>query len=318
MDHIHRKRPAAANDFYCMTMGPKSEASPRMKITEHPARWPEQLPEQGRHNAKLRRVVVAQQPELHFITATLPQDMNNVQALSQIRSHVSKESHARRRRALAEKLALYHANRTSVKQQLWARVSDVSKDACSVCFPWPLSKDEFFLFNFFLEWVIPNGWTECITAEAQQAFQRGMKSVFLPVAMADRSLFTAVMYVSARRYSLISNNTADAEKYHERMIHYLLLCLQKIKLVINMQGYPTDAAMALVLCMATEAYWEGQPEAFQIHGLAFTEMAEARRAFPERGKVDTFLLEMASKSIYDPRFNIVMGPSDSSELSNKH
>ncbi|KAK4069476.1 hypothetical protein Trihar35433_6055 [Trichoderma harzianum] len=246
-----------------------------MKTTEPTARWPEQLPEQGRHNAKLRRIVVAQQPELHFITATLPQDMNNVQAISQIRSHVSKESHARRRRALAEKLALYHANRTSLKQQLWARVSDVSKDACSVCFPWPLSKDEFFLFNFFLEWVIPNGWTECITAEAQQAFQRGMKSVFLPVAMEDRSLFTAVIY-------------------------------------------PTDAAMALVLCMATEAYWEGQPEAFQIHGLAFTEMAEARRALPERGKVDTFLLEMASKSIYDPRFNIVMGPSDTSELGNKH
>lgn len=49
-------------------------------------------------------------------------------------------------------------------------------------------------------------------------------------------------------------------------------------------------------------------EAFHIHGGAFTEMAEARRAFPEREKVSPFLLEMASKSIYDPRYNIVMGP----------
>lgn len=131
-----------------MTMGPKTEASPNTKTTEPTGREPVQLPEQGRHNAKLPHIVVAQQPALHFITATLPQDMNNVQALSQIRSHVSKESHARRRRALTEKLALYHASRTSVKQQLWARINDVSKDAYSVCFPWPLSRDEFFLFNF--------------------------------------------------------------------------------------------------------------------------------------------------------------------------
>lgn len=104
-----------------------------------------------------------------------------------------------------------------------------------------------------LEWVIPNGWTKCITEESQQSFQRGMRSVLIPVAMTDMSLFTAVMYVSARRYSLISNNTAEAEKYHKLMIHYLLICLQKIKVIINMESYPTDAAMALVLCMATEA-----------------------------------------------------------------
>lgn len=80
-----------------------------------------------------------------------------------------------------------------------------------------------------------------------------MRSVFVPVAMTDMSLFTAVMYVSARRYSLISNNIREAEKHHKLMIHYLLLCLQKIKAIIDMGSYPTDAAMALVLCMATEA-----------------------------------------------------------------
>lgn len=104
-----------------------------------------------------------------------------------------------------------------------------------------------------LEWVIPNAWTECITEESQQAFQKGMRSVFIPIAVTDKSLFTAMMYVSARRYSLISNSAAEAEKYHERMIHYLLQCLQKIKLTVRMGSYPTDADMALVLCMATEA-----------------------------------------------------------------
>lgn len=103
------------------------------------------------------------------------------------------------------------------------------------------------------EWVIPNGWTECITEESQRSFQRSMRSVFIPVAMTDIGLFTAVMYVSARRYSLISDNTREAEKYHKLMIHYLLLCLEKIKVVINMKSYPTDVSMALVLCMATEA-----------------------------------------------------------------
>lgn len=49
-------------------------------------------------------------------------------------------------------------------------------------------------------------------------------------------------------------------------------------------------------------------EAFHIHGVAFTAMAVTRRAFPEREKVSPFLLEMASKSIYDPRYNIVAGP----------
>ncbi|KAH8124078.1 hypothetical protein ACSS6W_004203 [Trichoderma asperelloides] len=279
-----------------------------MRTTKYTESVSEQLPEQARQNAKLLRRIDMQQPVLHFITATLPQEMNNTHALSQIRSHVSKESHARRRRALTEKVALYHASSTSAKQQLHARISDGGKEAWSICFPWSLSVNELFLFNFFLEWVIPNGWTKCITEESQQSFQRGMRSVLIPVAMTDMSLFTAVMYVSARRYSLISNNTAEAEKYHKLMIHYLLICLQKIKVIINMESYPTDAAMALVLCMATEAYWEGQVEAFHIHGMAFTKMAEIRRAFPEREKVSPFLLEMAAKSIYDPRYNIVMGP----------
>jgi hypothetical protein len=53
-------------------------------------------------------------------------------------------------------------------------------------------------------------------------------------------------------------------------------------------------------------------EAFHIHGMAFTEMAETRRAYPDREKVSPFLLEMASKSIYDPRYNIVMGPCGTS------
>lgn len=150
-------------------------------------------------------------------------------------------------------MALYHASSTSAKQQLHARISDGGKEAWSICFPWSLSVNELFLFNFFLEWVIPNGWTECITEESQRSFQRGMRSVFIPVAMTDMSLFTAVMHVSARRYSLISNNAAEAEKYHKLMIHYLLLCLQKIKVIINMESYPTDTSMALVLCMATEA-----------------------------------------------------------------
>ncbi|KAL7940414.1 hypothetical protein V8C42DRAFT_337582 [Trichoderma barbatum] len=295
---------------YCMIMDQKPKISSGMSTKRPTGRVFDQQAEQGRHSAKLLRPVDGQMPTLHFITATLPQEMNTVHALSQIRSHVSKESHARRRRALTERLALYHASSAIAKQQLRTRISDGGKEACAICFPWPLSREEFFLFNFFLEWVIPNGWTECITEESQQAFQRGMRSVFIPVAMADKSLFTAVLYVSARRYSLILNNTAEAERYHQLMIQYLLSCLQKIKAIISIRSDPTDAAMALVLCMATEAYWEGQVEAFYIHGGAFTEMAEARRASSKREKVPPFLLEMASKSIYDPRYNIIMGPYD--------
>ncbi|UKZ88845.1 uncharacterized protein TrAFT101_004577 [Trichoderma asperellum] len=164
-----------------------------MRTTKYTGSVFEQLPEQARQNAKLLRPVDMQQPPLHFITATLPQEMNNTHALSQIRSHVSKESHARRRRALTEKVALYHASSTSAKQQLHARISDGGKEAWSICFPWSLSVNELFLFNFFLEWVIPNGWTECITEESQQSFQMGMRSVLIPVAMTDMSLFTAVI-----------------------------------------------------------------------------------------------------------------------------
>lgn len=108
----------------------------------------EQLPEQERQGAKFIRPVDVQQPTLHFITATLPQQLNNGNALSQIRSHVSKESHARRRRALAERLARYQAGSISAKQQLNACISDGRKEACSTCFPWPLSENELFLFNF--------------------------------------------------------------------------------------------------------------------------------------------------------------------------
>jgi hypothetical protein len=122
-----------------------------------------------------------------------------------------------------------------------------------VCVVPKLSFCDILILFVVLEWVIPNGWTECITEESQQSFQRSMRSVFVPVAMTDMSLFTAVMYVSARRYSLVSKNIQEAERYHKLMIHYLLLCLDKIKAVINLRSYPTDASMALVLCMATEA-----------------------------------------------------------------
>jgi hypothetical protein len=37
-------------------------------------------------------------------------------------------------------------------------------------------------------------------------------------------------------------------------------------------------------------------------------MVQARKAFPKQERVSPFLLEMASKSIYDPRFNITIGP----------
>jgi hypothetical protein len=125
-----------------------TDTSLKMRLTTHTGTVSGQLPQQARQNAKLLRPVDMQQPTLHFITATLPQEMNNSNALSQIRSHVSKESHARRRRALAQRLALYHACSTSTKQQLYARVSDGGKEACSTCFPWVLSENELFLFNF--------------------------------------------------------------------------------------------------------------------------------------------------------------------------
>jgi hypothetical protein len=95
-----------------------------MRITTCTGGVSEQLPEQERQNTKFLRTVGVQQPTLHFITATRPQQLNNPNALSQIRSHVSKESHARRRRALAEKLALYQTGSITVKQQLQARSSD--------------------------------------------------------------------------------------------------------------------------------------------------------------------------------------------------
>lgn len=122
-----------------------------MRTTNYTGRVSEQLPEEARQNAKLLRLDDMQQPALHFITATLPQEMNNTHSLSQIRSHVSKESHARRRRALTARLALYHASSTSAKQQLQARISDGGKQACSTCFPWSLSRNELFLFNFCMQ-----------------------------------------------------------------------------------------------------------------------------------------------------------------------
>lgn len=124
------------------------ETSLGMRATTSTRGVPEQLPEQGRQNAKIVRPVDIQRPTLRFITATLPQQLNNGNALSQIRSHVSKESHARRRRALTERLARYQAGSISAKRQLNACISDGRKEACSTCFPWPLSENELFLFNF--------------------------------------------------------------------------------------------------------------------------------------------------------------------------
>lgn len=129
--------------------------------------------------------------------------------------------------------------------------SSCSISVCTVAITFPLRRPN--LLCIVLEWVIPHGWTECITEESQHAFQRGMRSIFIPVAKTDSSLFTAVLYVSARRYSLISDNTTEAERYHKLMIQYLLTCLQRMKAIINKGSGPTDAAMALALCMATEA-----------------------------------------------------------------
>lgn len=53
-----------------------------MRTTEYTSSVSEQLPEQARQNAKLFRPADMQQPPLHFITATLPQEMNNTRAIS--------------------------------------------------------------------------------------------------------------------------------------------------------------------------------------------------------------------------------------------
>lgn len=136
------------NTFYRGIIDQKTKTLLKMRSTIYTGGVSEQLPEQARQNVKLLRPIDMQQPTLHFITATLPQELNSTHALSQIRSHVSKESHARRRRALAERLEQYHASSTSAKQQLQARISGGGKEARSTCFPWSLSENELFLFNF--------------------------------------------------------------------------------------------------------------------------------------------------------------------------
>ncbi|RGP78669.1 hypothetical protein FLONG3_3206 [Fusarium longipes] len=116
----------------------------------------------------------------------------------------------------------------------------------------PLSEDEQFLFDFYLNYVIVYGYKACYLEQDESAFHTMMKEVWLPNAMSQPSLMAAIFHVACRNYVIVTSNNAT-DKYVVKKLQYRLMCLKMAKDAVASEIVASDATIALALLMASES-----------------------------------------------------------------
>lgn len=177
----------------------------------------------------------------------------------------------------------------------------------------PLSEDEDYLFDFFVNYVILNGYKQCHHKEDEISFQRSMRELWLPFAMAQPSLMAALFHVACRHYAATTSNE-NTNKFAIKKLQYRVTCLSMAKDAITSEDVASDATIALALLMASESYMEGDIDAFYTHGSGIIQMVTARGGLETLG-ISGFLTKIVGWSIYNTRNHFIAGP-DEAELSN--
>ncbi|KAF5651737.1 NADPH-dependent aldehyde reductase [Fusarium sp. NRRL 25303] len=253
------------------------------------------------HAAKLSRAL---QKEKKQDEAPLEgYDPENCQAEAELRSLVHPASDTRSRKIMPKaKVHGQAENRPPSPLQL---IGGARSDAYTG-FARPLSDDEHYLFDFYLNYVISYGYTACYTQDDERNFIYLMRHIWVPNAMSKLSLMAAVFHVACRNYVAATNNSLS-RKFAVKKLQYRLMCIQMAKDAIESEAVATDTTIALAMLMASEAFLEGDMSAYWSHGAGVMKMVRAR------GGVDTlgmsgFLTRTVSESIYLTQTNMIAGP----------
>ncbi|UNI16370.1 hypothetical protein JDV02_002806 [Purpureocillium takamizusanense] len=171
-----------------------------------------------------------------------------------------------------------------------------------------LSNNEQYLFDFYFDYVIMYGYKACHHKEDDAVFAAAMRTIWVPFAMTEPSLMAAIFHVACRNYASITDNTNTA-KFTLQKLQYRQMCLNMAMQAITSQDMASDATISLALLMATEAYFEGDVEAFYAHGKGITKMVKARGGLKSLG-LSGFLRKLVGWSLYNPSNYIVLGPEE--------
>ncbi|KAF5677674.1 NADPH-dependent aldehyde reductase [Fusarium denticulatum] len=135
----------------------------------------------------------------------------------------------------------------------------------------PLSDDEHYLFDFYLNYVISYGYTACYAQDDERNFSYLMRHIWVPNAMSKLSLMAAVFHVACRNYVAATNNDLSS-KFAVKKLQYRLMCIQMAKDAIESEAVATDTTIALAMLMASEAFLEGDMCAYWSHGAGVMKM----------------------------------------------
>ncbi|KAF4342634.1 NADPH-dependent aldehyde reductase [Fusarium beomiforme] len=116
----------------------------------------------------------------------------------------------------------------------------------------PLSDDEQYLFDFYLNYVILYGYTACYAPDDEENFRYLMRRIWVPNAMSKLSLMAAVFHVACRNYVAATNNSLSS-KFGVRKLQYRLMCIQMAQEAIESEVVATDTTIALAMLLASEA-----------------------------------------------------------------
>ncbi|KAF5570631.1 NADPH-dependent aldehyde reductase [Fusarium phyllophilum] len=222
---------------------------------------------------------------LQFINSAHPDEITNAKSIRLIRSHAAKLSRALQKdkkqdedslegydpesfQAETELRSLVHpANNTRYRKimpktkghkQTENRlpspiqlIGGARSDAYTG-FARPLSDDEHYLFDFYLNYVISYGYTACYAQDDERDFSYLMRHIWVPNAMSKLSLMAAVFHVACRNYVAATNNDLSS-KFAVKKLQYRLMCIQMAKDAIESETVATDTTIALAMLMASEA-----------------------------------------------------------------
>ncbi|KAF5246719.1 hypothetical protein FANTH_6789 [Fusarium anthophilum] len=299
---------------------------------------------------------------LQFINSAHPDEITNAKSIKLIRSHAAKLSRALQKekkqdedslegynpenfQAETERSLVHLASNTryrkiipkaKVYEQTANRpppspiqlIGGARSDAYTG-FARPLSDDEHYLFDFYLNYVISYGYTACYAQDDERNFSYLMRHIWVPNAMSKLSLMAAVFHVACRNYVAATNNSLSS-KFAVKKLQYRLMCIQMAKDAIESEVIATDTTIALAMLMASEAvsipfyclallsiffkrliwpsqFLEGDMSAYWSHGAGVMKMVRARGGVDMLG-MSGFLTRTVSDSIYLTQTNMISGP----------
>ncbi|PNP75256.1 hypothetical protein FNYG_11399 [Fusarium nygamai] len=275
---------------------------------------------------------------LQFINSAHPDEITNAKSIRLIRSHAAKLSRAlqkdkKQHEALeeydpesfpaeAELRSLAHPESDTRYRKIMPKakvhgqtgnrppspiqlIGGARSDAYTG-FARPLSDDEHYLFDFYLNYVISYGYTACYAQDDEQNFIYLMRHIWVPNAMSKLSLMAAVFHVACRNYVAATNNDLSS-KFAVKKLQYRLMCIQMAQDAIESEAVATDTTIALAMLMASEAFLEGDMCAYWSHGAGVMKMVRARGGVDRLG-MSGFLTRTVSESIYLTRTNMIAGP----------